>query len=365
MKIITKENITQEEIKRLNNDIEKTKALMLRNSSEIYNLIYWLTSIHGFDNKYESLYKYGTEDMTTYFKEFKVTNSFLTIGASGDQVVNAINSGAKVIDVFDSNRLCRHALCLKLAAIKALSINEFEDFYKSFSPFLFAKIFNYLDFEEQMYWGTLYSMYGKDNLKGGDFLNNLLFTYKRLSDEIIKKINPYLNPENYDKLKAKINDVEITYIDSDLYSLPIHIKNRTYDVINLSNIYEYINYGEPSNVKFKNAKKYRNFIINELFPHLNQDGTIMISYLYAWSDSLNEDFKKMYQESKSKIVPSGSITIEQLPYYYAGLTTQNLSYQQLFDAFKNDPVVKVPTEHIEFGQSKDMSHDLALLLHKK
>ena len=37
---------------------------------------------------------------------------------------------------------------------------------------------------------------------------------------------------------------------------------------------------------------------------------------------------------------------------------------RLFEAFKDDPVEKLATEHVQYGQSKDMSHDCALLLRK-
>ena len=357
-------NFTKEQSERLNEDIKATQELMLRNSSQ-YGMIQQLTGASPFikDSRYEGLYVNATEDMATYYQEFKTTDSFLTIGASGEQVVNAINSGAKTIDVYDSNRLCRHALFLRLAAIKALSYEEFIEYYKTFSPFLFLKISDYLSEEELAYWGTLYSMFGTNNLNGGEVIRKLLFTYKRLDDELIKRINPYLNKDNFYKLKELIDSVIINYIDSDLYGLPKHIEGKTYDVINLSNIYEYLNYSNDT--RFKHARKYRNFVMNELFPHLNQNGTMLVSYLYAWSKKAHEDFQKAYKESKGKIVTTGALNLEDyLKYYLPGLTSQNLSYHYLFEAFKEDQIETIATEHVQYGQSTDMSHDIAVLLHK-
>lgn len=357
-------NFTEEQTKRLNEDIKATQELMLRNSGQ-YGMLQQLAGSSPFikDNRYEGLYVNATEDMATYFKEFKVTNSFLTIGASGEQVVNAINSGAKVIDVYDSNRLCRHAVFLRLAAIKALEYDEFIEYYKTFSPFLFVKIAEYLSEEELAYWGTLYSMFGPNNLNGGKIINDLLFTYKRLDEALVKKINPYLNPENFYKLKTLIDAVTINYIDSDLYGLPKHIEGKAYDVINLSNIYEYLNYSNDT--RFKHARKYRNFVINELYPHLNSNGTILVSYLYAWSPKAYEDFQRLYKESKGKIVTTGALNIEDyFKYYLPGLTSQNLSYHYLFEAFKEDEIETIQTEHVQYGQSTDMSHDMAVIMHK-
>lgn len=355
-------NFTEEQTQRLNEDIRATQELMLRNNGQ-YGIIQQMAGTSPFikNNKYEALYANATEDMATYYKEFKTTDSFLTIGASGEQVANAINSGAKTIDVYDSNRLCKHALFLRLAAIKALSYEEFLQYYKTFSPFLFVKIADYLNEEELAYWGTLYSMFGKDNLNSGEIINKLLFTYKKLDDELIKRINPYLNPDNFYRLKNLIDSVIINYIDSELYELPKHIQGKKYDVINLSNIYEYLNYSNDT--KFKHAKKYRNFVINELYPHLNKNGTMLVSYLYAWSQKAHNDFQKLYKESKGKIVTTGALNmIDYFQYYLPGLTSQNLSYHYLFEAFKEDNIETIPTQHVQYGQSTDMSHDMAILI---
>lgn len=357
--------LNEEQEKRLNEDIKATQELLILNNSP-YKTLENLKGISPFtkNNKYESLYTFATEDMSTYFKEFTITDSFLTIGASGDQVINAINSGAKTIDVFDSNRLCRHAMYLKLAAIKGLSYEEFTEYYETFSPFLFVKLIEYLPEEEFMYWGTLYSMFGLSNIKSGEYIRDLLFTYKRLDKDIVKSINPYLIPQNYEKLKKTINEVSINYIDSDLYNLPSHLSNKTYDAINLSNIYEYLNYG--NNTTHKKAQEYHDFILNSLYPHLNQNGSIMVSYLYAWSDKAHQEFQRLYKQTNGKVVGTGALSMPDfMVYYLPGLTTQNLSYHYLEEVFQNDPIEKIPTEHIQYGQSSDMSHDMALILRKK
>lgn len=353
--------LSKEQEQQLNEDIKATQELLILNNSH-YKTLEELQGISPFtkNRKYESLYTFATEDMSTYFKEFTITDSFLTIGASGDQVINAINSGAKTIDVFDSNRLCRHAMYLKLAAIQGLSYEEFTEYYETFSPFLFIKITDYLPKEELMYWGTLYSMFG---LSGDKYLRNLLFTYKRLDKDLIKSINPYLIPENYEKLKKAINEVSINYIDSDFYNLASHLTNKTYDVINLSNIYEYLNYG--NNTNYQEAERYHDFITKHLLPRLNKNGSIMISYLYAWSEQAHKDFQKLYKQSNGKVVGTGALNHEDFfKYYLPGLTTQNLSYHYLENAFQNEPIEKIPTKHIQYGQSSDMSHDMALILRK-
>lgn len=353
----------KEEENILKRDLIATKKLILRNASmeSIDPFLQSLLGVNNFasNNKYDGLYINATEDMRTYYSIFDKPKSFLSIGASGEQVANAINSGATVIDVYDSNRLCRYAVSLRLAAITSLSKKELIAFYDTFDAKLFAKLAYNLDELSLNYWGNLYMMFDPS---GPSIIRQTLFPYKRLDKSLVLKMNPYLDDSNYLTMKDKIKASQVTFYDCDLYSLPRILSNKSYDAITLSNIYEYLNYGKD--IAYHKALKYRNFVITSLLPHLNPNGTIMVSYLYAFSKYLKDDFDKMYQENPSKLVPSGAMTLDQYPYYMAGLTTQNLSYSQLLDAFKDDHLEYLPTEHIEFGQSKDMSHDLAVYLKK-
>ena len=90
--------LTTEQETRLNQDIRATQELMLRNGGN-HGIIHSILGDSPFieQNKYESLYTNATEDMATYYKEFKNPKSILTIGASGEQVVNAINAGATIL----------------------------------------------------------------------------------------------------------------------------------------------------------------------------------------------------------------------------------------------------------------------------
>ena len=134
-----------------------------------------------------------------------------------------------------------------------------------------------------------------------------------------------------------IDGVEINYIDAPLYSLPLHLGNRLYDGITLSNIYEYLVFGENVNEKEVNA--FYEFIMREIYSRLNKGGKAMIAYLYAFNDDV-----KAYVDK--------------------GLTSQNRSYSLLYEKVKDENIEKIQTEHVEYGQSIDMSHDVAILLKK-
>ncbi len=269
--------------------------------------------------------------------------------------MNAINIGAEVIDVYDSNHLTIHGINLRLAAAKALNKEELLFFYSSFDARLFYRVLECLSEEEKLYWRSLYEIVGPFNI-----INNL-FAYKKLEESLVKKINPYLDDENYEQLCAKIDNVQINYLDCDLYSLPNNIEDKKYDAMTFSNIYEYLNFDRA---RYKKALKYREFVTEQMMPHLENGGVMMVSYLYAFNDEVKKEFEEMYRKHPSKIVHPGAINLEQLPYYTAGFTSQNLSYSMLLDAFCNDPLIKVPTNHVQFGQSNHMDHDMALILRK-
>ncbi len=355
--------MTNKEINMLKQDLIETKKLMFYNANreaiDPFAQSIFASNTFNENRTYDSLYTFATEDMRSYYKSFKHPQSFLSIGASGDQVANAINSGATIIDVYDSNNLCRYSVALKLAAIKALTKKELIVFYDTFDPYLFSKVATQLDELSFNYWGNIYMMF---NEKASLVIKNALFTYKRLDKSLIYLANPYLDDKIYQSMPKKINKAKINFISSDLYNLPKKLGTKKYDAMTFSNIYEYLNYGQS--VSLAKAQKYHDFIIKEMLPHLNDDGCMMISYLYAFNLAIKNDFDAMYKAHPDKLVPSGAMTLDQYPYYIAGLTTQNYSYSKLLDTFEDDPITLVPTSHIEFGQSKDMSHDLALCLKK-
>lgn len=353
--------MTKDEEKKVLKDIEETKKLMAKNNP-IYNFIRLSAGISTFDgnNKYDSLYTSATEDMATYYKEFNHPTTFLSIGASGEQVINAISCGAKVIDVYDSNLLCRHATNLRLAALKGLSKEKLLEYYTSFDPHLFSEFADKLPEDSLVYWYGIYSSLPLE--KAGLIINKFLFTYKRLDKSLVLLMNPYLESETYKKTQQMAEDVSINYLDCDLFSLPEKIQDRTYDAMTFSNIYEYTNFNQ--NTSKENAEKYHDFIIKEMLPHLNEGGSMMVSYLYAWNRKLKQEFDKMHQAHPERLIGVGAITFDKLKDYIKGHTTQNLAYSYLMDAFENDPIKELPTNHIQYGQSTDMSHDLALILKK-
>lgn len=305
---------------------------------------------------YETMYNFATEDISSYIGKFSSLNSYLSVCASGDQILNGILYGATNIDTFDKNFFSKHILFLKLSAIKALKPHEFIKFFTEYDLKLFEKILQESEIYIQKFWEKVFSEYNIE------VVIKLIFDNLKLSIEQIKQINPYLDPANYEKLIELIKRADVNFIESDLHELPRYIFGKSYDAINLSNIYEHLYYRKP--IILGNSEEFRDFIINKLYPCLNTNGTILIAYLYAWSEKVKADFDEMYKKYKGQLAPAHALSNEYLPLLQLGLTTQNLLYSYLFEAFKDLETTKIQTAHVEFGHSKDTSHDLALLLTK-
>lgn len=349
--------ITYSEKEKLKSEINAALSIMDHDSIQKF-LFDSIAHKSGFDKglEYGPLYLFATEDMRTYYKEYNNPETFLTIGASGDQLLNAILLGARRIDVFDSNPLSKRGCALKVEAFKSLTKKDFMKYYHKLSAGIFNNFASNLSDKDLIFWDSLY------DIKGGEEIARKLFVYKRLAPELIKKINPYLDDENYEKLKGMIEGVEINYIDAPLYSLPSHLGNQKYDGITLSNIYEYLVFGKNANQEEVNT--FYEFIMGEVYPRLNDGGKAMIAYIYAFNDYVKEYVDKLYDEHPDKFLPSGAIEVKDLPYYLQGLTSQNRSYSLLYDKFKDESIDKIQTEHVEYGQSIDKSHDVAIMLKK-
>ncbi len=81
---------------------------------------------------YSRLYTFTTENINGYIENFDLKNkSLLTVGSSGDQILNAFFYGARDITLYDINEYAKFYVYLKVAAILSLSYVEFQEFFLS------------------------------------------------------------------------------------------------------------------------------------------------------------------------------------------------------------------------------------------
>lgn len=198
-------------------------------------------------SSHSSIYSFTNEKANSeiYKKTLENKEKILTIVGSGDQILNSILLGSKDITATDISNFTEYYFNLKLKAVKALTYEEYLEFFdlksrKCFKKELYEKILPFLDRETAYFWSVLFSSHKTTKIRKSDFFmpeNNSFFTSINIKDYI--KNNPYLSsPDNYKKLKSKINDVNINIIIGNIFALIGTLRNG-YDLVNASNIMDY------------------------------------------------------------------------------------------------------------------------------
>lgn len=227
---------------------------------------------------FSKLYPFTTENIAGYIDNFNLKNkSLLTVGSSGDQVINAALKGCQDITVLDINQFTKFYYYLKSAAIINLTYNDFLKFlkYRCYpSTFknnekdvlkfeLYDKLRDYLrkaDYESYLFWEELLFNYD------GKTIRTRLFTFDEGQIKENRGCNNYLKTEdNYNKAKKYLQSLHPTFINNDI--LDIHL-DRSFDNIWLSNIANYMQKEEIKQM-IENMDKY-----------LKIGGKMLVSYLY-------------------------------------------------------------------------------------
>ena len=134
-----------------------------------------------YSSGYSKIYSFTTENIDGYINYFDLNNkSLLTVGSSGDQILNSFYNGARDITLFDINEYAKYYVYLKIAAILSLSYMEFKLFFFKYgiSPFkrntymfskeLFNKIKDNLrlfDHESYLFFDELFSLYNPNDIR--------------------------------------------------------------------------------------------------------------------------------------------------------------------------------------------------------
>ena len=227
---------------------------------------------------YSTCYKFSNENLSGYYPKFNIKDgNVLTVCGSGDQVLSAFLYGAKNVDCFDSNILTYYNLMLKAYCIKHLS---FEDF------FLFFGLSHSCDKK------IIYDSF-KDKIDNNDvrlffdllFDNDINVDYLYNNGETCYPENlvvsiPYLEINNYYKLKDTLDISRINFVVSDLFDVYKHYSNK-YSFVNLSNICDY----------FDNLIPFYEFINDTNLNHLTDDGGVMVGY--SWTRPYSNETNNM------------------------------------------------------------------------
>jgi len=230
------------------------------------------------------VYSFTTENISGYMPYFDFKDkSLLTVGSSGDQILNAYLNGARDITLFDINDFAKYYINLKIAAIICLDYSEFQNFLfrRKDDGFLNLNIFNVdsynkiksvlksIDYEASLFFEELFHSYKKE------FIREYLFDDDVSNSKIIRSYNEYLkDEESYNKLKKVIKDISFKYIHGNLFIDKIDGK---YDNIILSNLCTVSTL--DSLVALVNKLDKNN---------LSENGSMLIAYL--WQTNFNSDY---------------------------------------------------------------------------
>ena len=253
------------------------------------NIIIDEASMNGF----EEIYPFTTENIAGYIDYFDLQDkSLLTVGSSGDQIINAAFKGAKDITLLDINPYAKYYYYLKTAGILELNLTDFNEFFRYND---YPKVFKYnkkvfdkasykklkstlksLDNDSYLFWDELFDMYQPDHIRFS------LFSNDEYGTSVLGKSNLYLQSENtYAETKTKLKELKPEFINEDIFKSNL---TKNYDNIWLSNIACYLYQDKIKGMTDKFADK------------LAVDGKLLISYLYSidMNTEYDDDWSPIY-----------------------------------------------------------------------
>ncbi len=234
--------------------------------------------LEGPKDNFATLYPFTTELISAYIGEFDLKNkSLLTVGSSGDQVINAAVNGARDITLVDTNLFTRYYYYLKMAAIFTLRRDELYKFichweyskygyrnYNTFDSSLYEKVrpvLEKLDSESFEFWETLineYSLFG---------VRDSIFNQDEHKPSLIAKKNTYLKSYYfYQKAREVFKDVHVTFSTQNVITASF---DRKFDNIWLSNIGIYLESYE------------RVQMFNTMEKLLEENGRMLFAYIFG------------------------------------------------------------------------------------
>lgn len=222
-------------------------------------------------------YPFTTENISEYIKEFDLKNkSLLTLGSSGDQVINAALFNCRNIHVIDICPFTKFYFNLKKAAILSLNYDEFlyfffyKDFPKTFidnnnvfKKELYLKLksnLKELDNLSYLFWNELFERFNPLTIR------QELFSRDVDKVSVLKTSNTYLRDNfMFEKSKITLKDLEPNFTIENIFNVEL---NQNFDNVWLSNLGQYLEIDE--------LKK----LVDKLLENMNDESKILICYLY-------------------------------------------------------------------------------------
>lgn len=256
---------------------------------------------------FSRLYPFTTENISGYIDKFDLYNkSLLTVGSSGDQVINFSFLKPSSQTVIDICPYTKFYFYLKKAAIMVFDYEEYLSFfcYKDYPKFckdnilVFEKdkygklksLLRLLDFESFLFWDELFSSFSPVTVRKN------LFEDDEDKYRVLCGMNLYLkNKEYYNRIKNVIRDVNPIFIIGNIFNCQI---DCLYNNIFLSNIGKYHKVDE-----FK-------LLVEKMSNNLDDSGRMLVCYLYNTTidTKYDKDWADIYNLEKTFSVLGDYIT---------------------------------------------------------
>ncbi len=202
--------------------------------------------------QYSPAYPTTNEDWRFAMRELQPAGkSVLTVTASGDQPIAFAISGARDIDTFDTTYFAKVIMDMKTSAIQTMDRNQYYSFVGDLDKIKFICDINGYDKIKTICPKS--SMLAAKQMRGCHIFGQGYNLYPEYMP----------NDAEYDTAK-KIVTGPMNFIWSDIDELHNQL-NKEYDIIYLSNIFEY----------FHSQKKITN-VLNNLKPFVKNGGEIML-----------------------------------------------------------------------------------------
>ena len=299
------------------------ESLSVLISNAVKRCKYKVIQDESFSKGFWLIYPFTTENIDGYIDLFDLEGrSLLTVGSSGDQIINARLKGCRDITVMDVNPYTKFFYYLKVAAIVALTREEFLLFFRYkdyprvfkdnkyvFNKDMFERIKNALlvvDYESYLLWDEIFMLFKPERIR------KCLFSMDENRTYVIEGCNSYLaSDEAYDEVRDKILRTDIKFITGDLFKMDF---DRQFDNVWLSNIACYLKYREIQEM------------VDKMYDVTSDNGKMLLSYLY--------------QTDRDSRYVEGECVIYNLPYVFKLLSKYDISLESFIGVdglkFKED-----------------------------
>ncbi|MBR5625889.1 MAG: DUF3419 family protein [Alphaproteobacteria bacterium] len=228
--------------------------------------------------------------------------NILSVAASGDQAFHAYLAGAKHVDTFDINSFQNNIVELKLHMIKYLPYDKFMTFFFDQNNFFNCKIIEPISDKFSKKLSEFIQYYLKDGIK------MIRYRAATAEDFRIRDKVPYLySPDKYYKLRDCLPE-KIDFKRCDISEIPKKF-NMQYDVILLSNIFEYLYMGyNLLSTEQRIVQFYRDTLSKIADKNLtHESGKIVFNYMWNTTPDAWNSFMDYF--NKKNLIPISS-TIE-------------------------------------------------------